>query len=615
MKRLKYVVILLLLVGVFETESVKAIDHYVTSVARGTSSWLALNGENNNVCLPSSEGVTVVSLNTNLNVSVSSRPYWVSMSQIEVGKISLTVRGNTSSTSRTGSLSLKGKDGKTLTLNLIQFGSSSDASVSKSNINLYGDKLFDSLSIVSNVSYTMEIPTWLIKTDKGNGKYEFTAAKIYDSVSRTGEINIKDSTGRILKTVPVNEYYATSDWYEKPCFGVISDIHFGDEDNQGWELRMPRALRTMNAHDPQIRYLYVVGDLANHGEEAQYQDILSYFGNTSLLSSNIKTIFVRGNHDNYNSNGLTYYNNLIKQDINQYLNIQGYPFISIGCNSGDYRGDYCYNETTMAFLKASLADAADKYPNKPIFVFNHVLPKNTVIGSYDNDYNAYAGGLDELFSQYPQVIDISAHTHMGITDPHQIYQKNYTAVNDGSQKMDSNPTHFPNWANVGATSYEDYNCVTEGFVIHINANNAVVIERWNTALCDKYSPDWVISPPFDGTNFTYANRTGGLSPWWESEAALVISNKASTSCYVTFPQAKDDEDVYRYLINVYNSNGTSVMTQINQCALLNRGKLRPSTITMALKNLPSNTQLTCKVVAYDAYDNASPALSTTFTLP
>lgn len=614
MKKIMQIIVIFLFFCKFS--SVYSQDHYVTSVARGGSSWLRTIDECSKFVLPAESGTQIFKLKTNLDVYVVSRPYWLTVSQIEVGTLKLEVHVNTAKISREGKIILKAKDNKILNIEVIQVGSESEVYTNKDFLNFYGDKQIDSIQIFSNISYILEVPEWISATGSGNGKFLFTAKKLYNKERCTDQINVVDSTGMILKTISVHQYYTTSDWYEKPCFAVISDIHFGDETSPGWKVRIPRVLHTLNSYNPKIRNLFIVGDLANNCLESQYNDIATYFSNSNLIDQSIKKTFIRGNHDNYRDNGPQLFSKYFNQPFNQYFEMQGYPVITIGCNSSEWRFcSYSYNPETLSFLKKSLADAADKYPGKPIFVFNHIVPKGTVIGSYDDDMGGYVTGLDEILKEYPQIIDFTAHTHFAITDPHQIYQKDYTVVNDGSQKMDMNATHWPTWQQLNAEKEIDYDAVTEGLIVHVDAENRVIIERWNTARNEKYDKDWIISPPFDGTNFTYINRTGGTAPWWGEGAQLSTTIVNDTICYLTFPQAKDDDDVYRYVVNIEDSEGTKVITPINQFSLLNFASKRPNKITIPILGLPVGTELKATVVPYDAYDKAGPKLSLQFVIP
>lgn len=599
-----------------------AQDHYLTSVAAYTDSYLSLEDGSETVYLPAAASTPVLKLKTNLEVSVSSRPSWARVTVDGNTQVSLNVKANTSASSRRGTVTLKAKDGKSLSVTLLQYGQTATLATSKPGVAFYGDRHSDSLTIWSNVAYTLSVPDWVKMADEGGGKYSFSADKIYDRQKVTGSILIKDSLGNVLKTVTATNYYADAYWFDKPNFAVISDIHIGtnDGDNQTYRARYRRWLKTMGLHDPQIRHLFIIGDLANNCLAWQYDTIVKIFNDPNLIPQDIKVTFIRGNHDNFRSDGASLFTSKIGQPYNQYQEIDGYPFISIGCTSSQYRyhgyssETPCYDAATMQFLSESLADANEKYPGKPIFVFQHILPKYTIIGSYETDYSAYAYGLDELFSKYPQVVDFSGHTHMGVTDPHQIYQLSYTAVNDGSNKNDSNPTHFPGYKQKGAADEVDYNAVTEGLFCHFDKDDNFYIERWNTARGVNYENDWILRPPFDGTNFEYKGRTGGAAPKWPAGAAVSITDQTDTACTICFPQATDDEEVYRYLINVTNSAGTKVISQINQFSLLTFGPQRPDTLEIPVSGLPSNTQLTATVEALDAYNQSAGKISTTFTL-
>lgn len=620
MKKLN-VLTVALLSGFFFLASVGtafAEDHYAASVAKGGASWLSSADGTYNLSFPAAGGDFVVDVKTNINLSISSRPYWTSASSSEIGKLALTVRANTGKISRSGSLVLKTKDGHTVTYAVSQLGSNDNLLVNKKELNFYGDRLVDSLVVQGNIDYSMVLPDWISATDAGNGKILFTGNRLYDQTSRTDTVAFKAKDGTVLASIVAKGYYATSDWYEKPCFAVISDIHFGDMNNIGWDVRMPRVFKTLTSHDPAIRNIFVIGDLANSCAVAEYQQIVKYWD--QYIPSSIATTFIRGNHDNFSSDGANRFTTYLKQPFNQYQDIDGYPFISIGCNSSQYRwqgsesATRCYSVETISFLEASLADAADKFPGKPIFVFQHILPKNTVVGSFDSDLAAYSEDLDGIFSKYPQVVDFSGHTHLAITDPHQISQLNYTELNDGSEKHDSNGTKWPGWKQVGAEEELDNAAVTEGFILHIDADDRVVIERWNTARNIKYPKDWILEPPFDGTNFTYKGRSGGSAPWWPTGAAITITPLASDSISMNFPQAIDDEEPYRYIINITNSSGTKVTSQVNQFALLNMGDERPDNLTLNFGSLPTATELTATVVAYDAYEHTV-TLTKKFTLP
>lgn len=592
-----------------------AQDHYVASFAALPDSWL--KSDLSKVFVPAEASTQYVTLNTNVNVNVSSRPTWVtSVSQVSKGVLKLVIRKNSSAASRTGKLNITAKDGLNISLDICQYGSAESVNLDKTEVEFFPDKHIDSLKVTSNVPCTVECPDWIKMQNVGDSLYYFTTDEIlYDAECKTDTIKVKSQSGQVVVTALASLKYYKSYWYQKPVFASISDIHIGDENAGYWYNRAPRWLKTLDSYRPTLQYVFIVGDVSDHGYEDHYKNVVSYF--KTYLNPNIQRVFVRGNHDWMNgTTGVGYWDNYISKIDNYYINIKGYPFIALGLDANLYTGETLAPET-QKFLKESLADAAKRYPDKPIFVFTHTLPKYTIVGSYDSpDYGAYDDNLDEICKPYPQVVSVSGHTHMGLMDPRNIYQKYYTAVNDGSNKSDSHPTKFPGKYHLNAESEPDY-YLNEGLFIHFNENDEAIIERWNTSRGTKYEEDWVLTPPFnDVNNFVYTpDRSGGTAPSWPAGASISVTNKTSNSCHITFPQAIDDkEGVNRYIISVVNSSGTSVISNINQSSLQYKGSEQPSTITIPLSGLPKGVTLTVKIQARDYYELSSDNLQTTFTL-
>ena len=400
-----------------------------------------------------------------------------------------------------------------------------------------------------------------------------------------------------------------SNWIEKPCFAVISDIHIGHTSEEGYLKKMTRVLRNISHYQPAVHNVFVIGDLANRCLEKEYIEMMRMFGDTTLLRSGIKVTFMRGNHDNFKSDGGKLFDEIVKQPRHQYQIIDGYPFISLSNTISAFRGEDCYDQNARKFLSESLADAAKRYPGRPIFVFQHVLPENTIVGSKVlNGHGAYASGIDSIMSKYPQIIDFSGHTHISIVNPHQIYQKNYTAVNDGGERNNS----MTNGAKDQSIHKRNLQSLNEGFFVHFNKEGAVILERWNLTMNKKYEPDWIIEPPFDKTSFRYTNLTGGAKPTFSSNAQLKLTYLQGDSCNLFIPQAKDDEYVWLYKINVTDDQGKDVIRPMKQQSLQNRGKAFEKGLLIPIGGLPYDKELTCTVIAEDGYDQTSSPINISF---
>jgi hypothetical protein len=86
-----------------------------------------------------------------------------------------------------------------------------------------------------------------------------------------------------------------------------------------------------------------------------------------------------------------------------------------------------------------------------------------------------------------------------------------------------------------------------------------------------------------------------------------LDASATNSVSVTFPQATDDEYVFRYRVEVKNSEGNTV-SEVYQFSYFYLNSEMPATLTTTVGGLTSNTTYTVKVTALDSYDNASTSL-------
>lgn len=109
--------------------------------------------------------------------------------------------------------------------------------------------------------------------------------------------------------------------------------------------------------------------------------------------------------------------------------IGGYRFITMGMDKYNKNSNLYFSTGKLAWLKKELDAAVAADPTKPIFLFQHEPPKDTVVGSYGANSDK---GLKALLAHYPQVIDFSGHSRRPLTNPRSIWQDGFTAVNTGS---------------------------------------------------------------------------------------------------------------------------------------------------------------------------------------
>ncbi|GHT45049.1 hypothetical protein AGMMS49965_21670 [Bacteroidia bacterium] len=259
-----------------------------------------------------------------------------------------------------------------------------------------------------------------------------------------------------------------------PRFVVISDTHFGREYAP---TDVSASLRSLFSKAPQPEALFVVGDLTDNGVSAQYDAMFSVFNNTANIPANVPIYYMMGNHDFFGSpknypkflgtEGDLYH-------LYQHIYMKGHHFITISLLGSNNTG---YTQEAKAFLAAALASAKADDPAKPIFVFMHVPPINTVnSGGGSNEADFF-----EVLLPYPQAIVFAGHSHADLGSERSIYQKDYTVVNDGC-----------NTTNRG-----------QGIVVQVEATGNVTLNRWNSLEDKPFLPDWVVEAPHDGSQFKY----------------------------------------------------------------------------------------------------------------
>jgi hypothetical protein len=361
-------------------------------------------------------------------------------------------------------------------------------------------------------------------------------------------------------------------------------------------------LKNLSSKTPLIDAIFVVGDLTDHGDEGQYTQFVSCFNNPANIPSEVGKYYLMGNHDNYSgAMAPIYYREKTGQELHQYVVIKNYPFITISQNGSNAYGDGMsdYNIEARNFLSEKLALARQTHPGKPIFVFVHVPPRNTCYGSSTNE----GWGMTVLLpilNNYPEAIVFSGHSHFPLGDPRSIHQDKFTTINDGS----STYSEVENNVVDDGVHPQEYVNVTEGVIVNVLKSGDVEIERWDTYRNEEILPRWTVKAPHDGSKFTYKTRNGLPAPSFSDGIKPTVAyNEGLLSCTVTFPQATDNEAVFRYRIEILDgSNTVASYTKFSQFYL---NSATPNPLSVLMSNLPPSKTLTARVKALDSYNNES----------
>ncbi len=389
-----------------------------------------------------------------------------------------------------------------------------------------------------------------------------------------------------------------------PNFAVISDPHVGNTNR--WSVKINRTIDQLLSQKTKLDAVFVTGDITDGGEPAELADAKNIF---SRLAAVVPVYYMMGNHDwyykdtpNNSDNSGVDFSKTFDQPANQYLEIKGYPFITISMESSNQVNAYA--TVSKNFLTAKLIQASTDYPGKPIFLFVHVPASGTVYGAYNigGEDNWGTSGLKEICEQYPQLVVFSGHSHYPIGDERSIHQDKFTSINVGSLTYAEMETGL-------STSYHPpgNNQITEGCFVSITDGNDINIKRWDFTRKEEIKSGWLIKAPFTKTNFAYAARTGGIAPYFLKSDKAIVTSITDNGCKVIFPQGQDDDLVHHYLVEVLDENNVVLTTArytIFSGFYLNSET--PKTLSWDVLGLAPSTKYTISVTAVDSYENVSP---------
>ena len=427
---------------------------------------------------------------------------------------------------------------------------------------------------------------------------------------------------------------------EPLSFGVISDIHFDNHVGEGAMVKVPKALKNLTSYKA-LDAIAIAGDLADAGRDDQFEQLVSVFNDKANYTNPVgDLLFMMGNHDHNNGNGVANYQNGLSvfnggeaYPLHQYKIIKGYPFITISMESASSTGGY--PQELQQKLDEWMAQAAKECPGKPIFVFTHVPPQWTVYGSWPEFENGSTWGsksLNAVLNKYPQAVVFAGHSHYPMGDPLSIHQ----GTNPNSSRM-----NYYTVINTGSTTYsevhpgavaagihpEGYAYVTEGLIVTELPNGDIELRRYDTYRNLEIGADhrWVLKAPFDGSMFEYADirdaddnpnnrplRDGLPAPAFTKSAEVKVKY-TPYDAEATFPQATDDECVFRYRIRVAKAGLVISEKYIFSQFYMNTDT--PNPLKFSISNLVPQAAYSVEVVAYDSYGNASVPLKAEFQTP
>ncbi|MBQ3063291.1 MAG: hypothetical protein IJC99_00600 [Clostridia bacterium] len=434
-------------------------------------------------------------------------------------------------------------------------------------------------------------------------------------------------------------------------FVVGSDFHVRANANSDYGSRAMVTSYIQSAYaysEAQTNYkgldgIFFVGDITQGGADKEFEDFFSIVNQYTKTGTIARAVL--GNHEFYatsyddgTNSDKRYSDTSVKntyerfkeyggyEAVDAHLEIGGYHFIFLSMDRYDKSQNNFFTDAKLEWLDNELTAAAydDPTGKKPIFVFQHEPPKDTMYGSVAGSSDA---DLTKVLSRYPQVVDFSGHTHYPVTDPRAIWQGTFTALTTGGMAylgipIAGHPTKdedlvvatdaLGSWTTSG--DLEGYiRNATMYYVVEVDENDTVRI-----SVCDATTGEvWgepMIFTVGDPDEFIYTKERGNtaLKPIWQEDAEAEVVNNFYKKTQIAIPQATCPSLVQNYRTDVYDAEGTLVKS-VYTLACTYYGANTPEAVYAAVTGLSPDTTYTCKIYAVNSWGRASAPLTMTLT--
>ena len=249
--------------------------------------------------------------------------------------------------------------------------------------------------------------------------------------------------------------------------------------------------------------------------------------------------------------------------------IKGYPYVVI---------PQFYENGTVDWKRFDrmLADAVATHPGKPVFVFAHVPPEGTTRMGRGNAEKR------KVLNRYPQVINISGHTHGSLRDERAIWQGEFTSVNAGCLQR---------WGR-GLPGCAPKEMEEHGVVLIEVFADRIVFRRFDVRDRKEYSAaaPWVVPWPFDPATAPFRPsvcRAAAPVPTFADDAAITVTPDGDPfrTLTVSFPCAAGAARPYAYRVELARRDASGAWTAFARRDLYGdfwqREAERPATVEQA----------------------------------
>lgn len=296
------------------------------------------------------------------------------------------------------------------------------------------------------------------------------------------------------------------------------------------------------------------GDITNSGTDEQFDAVRGLLKEIIRDDTELLALVAKG-HDSttQGKKSIEFVKSLTGKDSDFHVVINGFHFICI--STCDTEGvDYTLSQ--RAWLRKQLKEASADDPDKPIFVAHHEHVSDTVYGSKLINEGWGNPIFRDILSCYPQVVDLSGHSHYPLNDPRSIWQGTFTAVGTGSM-------HYMEFTVGKDRTVHPEGCYDrpQAWIIEVDKDNNVRLRGFDV-LNKAWLCDYLLTDITDVASHAYTvknQKALSSAPVFEDGAKVQVEQNEGKTV-ITFPAASstDGKPVFLYRVKLTDENGKTV---------------------------------------------------------
>lgn len=330
--------------------------------------------------------------------------------------------------------------------------------------------------------------------------------------------------------------------------GVISDTQLPTtKRHRQKDDRFVRHLQTalQTFQNIGVDMILFAGDIGDGGTKYAFK---TYAETLDAVYGSEKPIIqtIMGNHDHwspslfYHTNHVRAFEKIVGVPVRTHYVVNGFHFIGASPDSGSMTVGYA---KTVDWIDEQIRLAQADGTDKPIFLLTHQQPLDTCYGSDDwGEEN-----LGRVLRKYPNVVNISGHSHYSILDERSVWQGAYTVLSTQSlsyielEKGKENGT-IPPHADETPMGY----CID--FTADSFTFRRITFDGSFLGREEKADRRWTFPLPYvnDGRYSFERRRQTNRAPVMPSKTGTAVCKGGSV--VLTFQAGNDDDFVHSYKV-------------------------------------------------------------------